>query len=452
MKRLVLALTPLALLAQFELSWLEDGRERPASGMLDLGAVDTFAALEASFRARNVSASGAVLETLSVAGTAFSLKIQGALPATVPAGGVYSFTVRFAPTAPGTFSAVLTLNSAAILLRATALPAPILRLEPAGQRLILADQPVDFGSLERGAALSLRFLLENPHDLVLPITQLTVSGTAFRGPEGLSAPLELAPHETAAFQVVFAPLETGAHQGRLWVNNREVLLRGQAVEPPLPQPLILVEPTPLSSGRQAKVAVRLASPARSAAIGELRLAFEPAVAGMPDDPAIQFLAPAGRVLALSVEQGQEVAQLAGHLQAEFQTGTTAGRIVLTVQLGSRTEQAVFPIAPAPIVVDSVRVTRSSAALEVDLIAFDNTRSASQLTFTFYDPEGRTIEPGSFSLDAQPEFSRYFAGSQLGGLFRLRALFPVSGDSARIVGAEVGLKNDVGWTRSSRLTF
>lgn len=446
-------LLPACLSAQLQLAVLEQGRERPVGDLLDLGALDASDWMDTRFQVRNAGTAPAVLQTVSVAGTGFAILTPPALPATLTAGGTVSFTVRFQPRAPGAFSAILTVNAATVLLRATATPGAVLWLEGGAQRVKLsAGDTVDFGAVQRGVALRRRFILENPYPTAVTIWDLAVSGPAFQGPEGLELPVELGPQRSAAFDVVFAPQSEGDQTGRLRVGGRLFSLTGKGLAPALPKPMILVDPAAPRSGQQVKVTVRLASVAPTGGTGELRLRFEPAVPGAADDPAIQFLSPAGRVVPLSVEPGEEAARIAGRTEIPMQTGTTAGRVILTAQLGPHTEEAVLPLAALPVALDSIRVLRNTGALELNLAAFDNTRSVAQLVFTFYDRQGRPVEPGAIAVDASAEFRRYFESSAAGGLFALRAVFPVSGDLSAISGLEVELKNSAGVARSARVSF
>ncbi len=450
---LLLMLAPVCLAAQFQITILDGRGERPVGEVVNLGTTDASDVLDTRFQLRNVSTAPAAVQTLAVAGVGFSLPVRPSLPAAIPAAGSLTFTVRFEPKAPGTFSAVLTINATTLLLRGAAVAGPLLWLEAEGQRLKLsAADTVDFGSVERGAIARRRFTLENPYGSVLAVTTVEVSGASFRGPEGIVLPLELAPQSRAGFEVAFVPQSAGGATGQLAVNGRVFRLTGQGVDPPLPQPVLVLDPATPSSGRQVKVSVRLASAAPRAGTGELRLRFEPLTHGHPDDPAIQFLSPSGRVLPLSVEEGDQTARIAGRSEVEMQTGTTAGRVILTARLDSHQQEVVLTLAPMPVVVDALRVARSPGALELNLTAFDNTRSASQLLFTFYDRQGRAVEPGTIVVDASREFQRYFESSAAGGMFALRAVFPVSGDASAVSGVEVELKNAVGAARSARASF
>jgi hypothetical protein len=136
----------------------------------------------------------------------------------------------------------------------------------------------------------------------------------------------------------------------------------------------------------------------------------------------------------------------------LQTGTTAGAIVFTLTLPNGTQTASLTIPPAAINFDTSSGVRRVSDLDVSLTGFDNTYSASQLAFTFYDKKGATMQPGVIRVDATADFRLYFAASQVGGAFGLLATFPVSGDATQVAGVDVQIVNSAGVAKTQRITF
>ena len=443
-------LAPAALLAQLQLFLVEGQVERPVVGALDLGAIDAGDALEAVLRVRNPDPFPARLETLSAAGVGFALARAASTPLTLSPGAVFDFAVRFEPASAGAYSAVLTVNNLTVLLRAVALPAPVVWLELEGVRSVLGpSSSVDFGSVEEGSSQVRRFILENRSAAELSLA-VGVTGAAFRGPAGITSPATLMPGKTASFEVVFEPLTSGVQAGALEINRRTFRLRGVGLDPPFPKPEIVFQPAPTSSGQQARLAIRLASPSPLDGAGQVRMEFRSAVPGVPDDPAIEFLHNSKRAATFVVKRGAEAADFGGRPEIYFQTGATAGSIVFTVELGEQTAEATVAMAPLPVVIDSVRATRGAGAIEVRVAGFDNSRSTTQIVFTFFDRAGGAVAPGRIVVDAASEFRRYFETSSVGGLFELRAAFPVTGDAASIAELEVEIANALGVARSGRV--
>jgi len=91
-------------------------------------------------------------------------------------------------------------------------------------------------------------------------------------------------------------------------------------------------------------------------------------------------------------------------------------------------------------------------IELQINGWDNTRSASQLVFTFFNSSGATIAPGNIAVNAASAFQGYFPGSDLGGVFGLTAFFPVTGDADDVVAAVVQLTNSAGAAQTDQISF
>jgi len=206
-----------------------------------------------------------------------------------------------------------------------------------------------------------------------------------------------------------------------------------------------------ASARQSTAQVRLAGAAPLSGTGRLDIEFRPD-APHPDDPAIQFVGNSSREIAFQVKEGATEATFNVLSEIRFQTGTTAGVIVFTARLGGHVEQTFLRILPAAAGIDVTRAARKDANLEVEVSGFDNTRSVSQLGFQFFDPSGRPVSPGVLRVDAASDFQRYFNGSALGGIFMLKAIFPVTGGPAGVAAMEVEIVNQAGVSRSQRIQF
>ena len=135
----------------------------------------------------------------------------------------------------------------------------------------------------------------------------------------------------------------------------------------------------------------------------------------------------------------------------FQTGSTAGNLAITVQLGSQTDQQTIVILPAAVSETAAQATRGTGTIEVDVAGFDNTRSAGTVVFTFFDSNGNTIAPGAISTNSTAAFVGYFESSA-GGTFLLKAVFPITGDATQITAFEADLSNSAGTTKGTKTTF
>jgi len=385
-----LLLTPWCLPGQLRLFLVEGQQERLIQGSLDLGAVETGDRREAACRVRNAGVTPVRLETLQVGGMGFGLAASPPLPRSLEPGAALDFSVHFEAQAPGNYSAVLWLNSQSVLLRAVALPAATVFLERDGQRLVLRpSSTLDFGSIELGLSATRRFLLENQTNVRLEVA-VAVAGASFRAAAGLRSPIALAPGETATVEVTFEPQQAGLEEGVLEISQRSFRLRGTGLEPPFPKPQIFFDPPEPASGQTVRMFVRLDTPSRVAGRGEAQIEFHPAAPNLPDDLAIVFLDVRSRSCPLGAVRGDDMVWFGPRQDVWFQTGTTAGRIVATVRLGDHSEQAALTLAPMPPVLRSLKAARGASSVEVSLAGFDNTRSASQVAFSFFDAAGPPV--------------------------------------------------------------
>jgi hypothetical protein len=184
--------------------------------------------------------------------------------------------------------------------------------------------------------------------------------------------------------------------------------------------------------------------------GDLSMQFQAGVPGKTSDPAVQFPATGQRTISFTVAEGEEVARFAGQPDTEFQTGTTAGSIVFTVKLGPYTESLTVDVPNAPVVVDAARATHTPAGIEVRTTGFDTSRSATRLTFTFFDRQERAVAPGAIQVDGSQAFRQYFLTTDFGSIFTLLAVFPVRGDASQIGAVEIELVNSLGATSTGRV--
>ena len=317
---------------------------------------------------------------------------------------------------------------------------------------LAAGATIDFGPVQRGSSRLENFTLTNPNNGSITVGALAVSGTGFRGPIGATAPLQIASGQSISFQVAFEPQVGQPAQGTLAVDQRSFVLTGQGLDPPLPTASIQLGSAAGVSAQQNNISIPLASPSKVSGTGTLTMVFNSSVPSVGDDAAIQFLSGPKRAATVTIAAGDTVAKFGTQSSIAFQTGSTAGTIVFTLNLPNATQQISLPIAPAAIILDTAHAVRRVGNLDVSMTGLDNTYSASQLAFTFYDKNGSTMQPGVIRVDVTSDFRLYFAASQVGGQFALLATFPVIGDVNVVAGFDVQITNSTGATKTQKITF
>ena len=434
--------------AQLQLLQFDGTTETPVSQIYQIVNAAPGDNIETRFRVRNFGAGSININNLSATGVSFRISSQPSLPYILAPGAFVEFRVLFSPTATGSYSANLLVNTISVTLRGTAIAAAALLN---GSLALPAGSTINLGTTEPGTTLTQTLTLSNPSSGSITVPSVAVTGSGFGGPNGITTPLVLAPGKSVAFTITFQPSTAQPATGTLQVDQRSFLLSGTGVNPPLPKATIQLTQSGISS-RQAKVSIQLDSSSRLAGTGTLTMDFKASVAGVTDDPAIQFLSGPKRVATVSISAGDSIGKFGTQTELAFQTGTTSGTITFTLKLPNDTQQSTYAIAPALIGFDTVNGVRRVNDLDVSLIGFDNTHSASQLAFTFYDRSGKILLPGVLRVDVTPDFRRYFDASTTGGSFALRATFPVTGDATQVGGVDVGITNSVGVTQAQRITF
>jgi len=467
------SLLPLSALAQLQVFQFDGTNETSVGAVVNVGTASPGDSLETRFRVRNIGSSAAVLQTLSLAGTGFLFSSAPSLPYTIApydgsADSEAEFRVTFNPTSVASYSAFLVVNTINIILDGTGTPSAVLTL--AGSNVPLADGAIiDFGQVASGKTKLLTFELSNPSNMALSVKALSVTGSGFKGPIGASAPISLAAGQTASFQVSFSPTSGQASQGTLAVDQRTFVLTGQGLAPPLPAASIVFGSSVGQSVQQNNVSIPLASVSPVNGTGTLTMAFQSSVQGVSDDPAIQFLSGPLRQATVSIAVGDTAARFVGNQgDLTFQTGATAGTITFTLILNGNTTpaaQATLTISPAAVSIQSATAIRllggivvngqpagvtSGGEVDISIAAADNTYSASQLAFTFFDKNGHIMQPGVIDVNGTPDFESYFKGTTTGGAFGLLAKFPVTGDVSQIVSTSVAITNSVGVTTTQQI--
>ena len=425
------------------------GLQPLGAGAVDFGSVALGSTVARHFAVANQTA--VVLTAPAIAVPPGDFALSGAAPGGVALqpGQSADFYIQFSPTATGARSGSLVIGGHSYALAGTGVQLTWEVDAGAGLQPLGAG-PVDFGSVEIGASIARHFAVVNQTTVALtapaiaiPPGDFALSGAA---PGGLAIP----PGQSADFHVQFTPTATGARSGSLSIGNSTYALTGTGVEPPLPKPGLSISLPQALSAQQGAVAVTLDAASRTSGSGTLTLDFQPA-SGLANDPTIMFLL-GGRTAVFTVAPGDTQVQFGLQLTALFQTGSTAGTLIFTAQLGGVTDQRTIAILPASVGITSVQRARSAAGVQVQVTGFDNTHTAGLLTFTFFDAAGNAIAPGAIRSDATASFASYFQISGLGGVFLLTAAFPVTGNPSQVGAVQVQIANSVGTAQTARTVF
>lgn len=423
------------------------GAETPVAGIIDLASAPVSDSVSVRFRIRNVGDGPVTLTTFHVKGVGFSSMGAPSLPHIVAAGTNVDFTVRFSPPDYGSYSALLTVNSTTYVVRALGEAAVAVFHDG---RVLAAGDTVDFGRMERGSTLKKTFEFRNTTAQPLGVGRSTLTGPQFFFPAGTPTPY-LQPGDAVGFEVEFRATTSGVYKERLIIDRREFWLTATAFDPPLPRPTVVIESGAIRSGEQGRVSVRLAQRAGVKAKGTIRLEFQPSGEAKDNDTAMRFTTGA-RSVDFDIAEGDTVVRFGSQEALTFQAGTTTGTIVFTVEAGGFTDRASVVVAPEAVRLEKSSATRTTSSIDVRLTGFDNTRTLSGMSFTFYAANGQPLAGMPMRVPVVNAFSRWWTESKLGGVFGFHASFPVTGDISQIRAVEVEIENSSGNTRTERLTF
>ena len=449
----LLSLSALPARAQFQLYAVNGTLVQPVVHSYDFGNVAPGTSASAVLQITNISTQPETLNLLTVTGSGFSVATANApvLPVSLGPQQSVAFTLVFQASAPGLYNG--TLNSVGFATSLTATVPVELTDEwvTAKGTQLLSAGPVNFGPVPVGQSPTVEVLLLNQTSVSLPVPAVSVSGPGFSLASQPAAGATVKPSASAALEIQFSPTAAAAYSGTLVIGGQNFVLTGTGVVPPLPTPTIVITLAEPDSARQGTIAVNLSATAQTAAIGTVTLTFVPqaSIAG-PADTGVAF-ASGGQSATFNVFIGQKQGIFGStNTSLPFATGTTAGVLTVTVELGSNTVGQTITILPAVVGVTAAQGARSANSVEVDVTGFDNTRTAGALSFAFFDALGNAIG-APVPANGANDFAAYFQNSA-GGTFKLKAVFPVSGDTSQIASFQATVTNSAGNATTPRTNF
>ena len=447
---LMVALIPLAARAQVLYSVDSGGMETLVGSTYNVGAVAAGVAKSTRFRARNQGNAAIPVTKLALSGTNFTITSPLSLPPNIAPGNFLDVDVEFLGGPPAQYSANFQINSAAVLVLVTSVPAASLSVLSGCTGPDPSTGAIDFGKVQLGQSGTCAFSLLNSNAQTLTVA-VSVAGLGFKM---AAQSFTLAASGSVSFNITFTPGTGALFTGALTVDARSFPLTGTGLNPLLPTPMLLFDNPAPQSGQQVTLTIRLPAASPIAASGSVTLAFQPDAVQNIGDSAVVFVATGGRSVSYSIKPGDTQVLLGGQAGAVFQTGTTSGRITFTVSGNAPIASdptTYLKLPAAAMAVENATATRQAGSLDVQVWGFDNTYSAGAMSFTFYDLAGNRIGPVAANFAS--DFHAYFGSAPgTGSAFQMRVTFPVTGDSAQIGAVDVQLANSVGTTTITQLEF
>jgi hypothetical protein len=471
MKTLLLFLLALALRAQeVELVSVNQATTAessiPAAGY-NWGQVAAADIVEVRFHARNLSLGQVTIVNITVSGpdavnfneTAHTSSTPYVIPPGGGPGSVMAIFVDFSGTAISSYNATLSVTytdsssastTLSVNLLATVVPAPTLSTGPPCMGPDF-NRNISFGRVLQTSQVVCPLFIANPPN-TQPLT-VSLAGSGFTSSFGSSMTVGSGLSATAS--LTFTPSTASSFSGTLTVGTRTYTLSGIGFSQPLPTPVWTFDSTTFLSNEQHTLSIGFATPSPVAASGFVTLAFTPSVAAVSDDVAVDFVATSQRVVSFTVAAGATTLSLNGKPNIIFGTGTTAGKIVFTINPGvygiAGNAATTLTVAPAPITPIAASATSRANDLDLVVTGFDNTYTAGPMSFTFYDRNGNQMGV-PISADFSSSFGAFYHGQSGGSAFLMRVSFPVTGDASLVGSVQATINNAAGSYHTGSLAF
>jgi hypothetical protein len=193
---------------------------------------------------KNSGQSDIQIAQIAVTGGAYSVSGMAA-PVTISAGQSMALQTTFAPKAAGTATGAITVTSNATTPTSTvALNGSAVA---ASYTMSLSPASLNFGYVTPGSSTTQNVQVSNTGNSSVTVTQAAASGAGI-SVSGLGAPVTLAPSQSLALRVTFAPTTAGATTGSVTVTNNNGVNAVAAVTGTEVQAGLSLTPTSASFG------------------------------------------------------------------------------------------------------------------------------------------------------------------------------------------------------------
>jgi hypothetical protein len=193
---------------------------------------------------KNSGQSDVQITQIGVSGGAFS--VAGLIaPVTISAGQSVALEATFAPTTAGAASGAITIASNAqnststVTLNGSAVAA--------SYTMAFSPGSLSFGNVSAGSSATQSLQLANTGNSSVTVTQVAASGAGI-SVSGVAVPVTLAPSQSVALSVRFAPTTAGASSGSVTVTNSDGVNAAAAVTGTQVQAGLSLTPTTASFG------------------------------------------------------------------------------------------------------------------------------------------------------------------------------------------------------------
>lgn len=404
----------------------------------------------------NAGTAKGTIGNIQLTGSDFRISDVLPLPTTLQPNDVFTITIAFTPSSPGTSTGFLSIDSAKFSLSGVGIGAALqfTYVSSSGATILAANAAVNFPNTQIGTRTTGTIQVQNTGNSPSSLNAVSVTGASFSLAGVPALPISLSANESASFSIVFAPGLVGSQSGSLQVDNLTFPLRGVgSAPPPIGQVMLTPASAQVSTMQQSSLQVTLAKPYPFDLSGVLSMAFTSAA--IATDPALQFAA-GGRTIQFTIPANTTEAVFGSQgKSAAFQTGSIAGTITFGATLALGTVDNTPDPAPstslgiqsAPPQVRTVQIgTRTPASFELLITGYTPMRSVSQLLIQFTPADGVNLGTTSISTAVDQAFGSWFqnpASVSYGSQFSASVVVGINGNPNGVKAVSVTLSNSIG---------
>ena len=426
-----------------------------AAAGLSLPATSLGSKTSAAVRIDNTGDANGYINTINIVGTGFTLESVPPLPATLPPGTGFGFTVAFTPQTAGSANGSLVVDSVSIPLNSTGVGSSLQFASVTGSAntQVANGGTIVFPNSDIGAKSSISIVITNTGNAAATVSGISISGPPFSIPALPALPATVAPGGSLQFPVLFTANAVGTASGTLQIDSFSVTLKGVGNPPPaLPAATISGLPQSTSALTQPALGLSLSKPYPLAVSGTLTISFNSD--SFADDPNIQF-ATGGRTVAFTIPANTTDAVFNGSKQVQFQSGTVAGVINVSAAFAVGS----VDITPAPAPAQTLLVAAGPPQLrnvqlgaltansfELLITGLSTPRSVSAMTLQFTAASGASLQTSSLSINTEAPFGTWFqsaTGISFGSQFTASVIVNVTGDIGAVKAVNVVASNSRG---------
>ncbi len=417
----------------------EQGTGVEAGGVVEFGEVEIGKRKRLWVRVRNEGNDNGVLAGVAVSGEGYAVVDPPLVQTLVKPEGEIWFGLSVTGLAAGRQTGRLRIGADTFVLSATGVGAMLeYSYVAGGVTVVESGGQVLAPAAAIGQTTAAAFVVENKGNRAATISTIAVSGAgkAFRLVNVPELPLVLEADGRAEFRIEFTPVAPGLNTSVLAVGTAFFNLAGNAAAlPELPEYRFEGPSGVAAPMTQPAVGLTLGSVYPVTLRGTLTMVVDSSSFGA--DPAVQF-STGGRQASFTIPAGETRAVFGnGSTTVRLQTGTAAGRIVLTPSFVTDGGIVLTPEQPAVLelavpeqapVVLAARLEASVTAVNVVVTGYSTTRSLTKMEVTIRRRNGKS-ETFHFDVTAASQLWFGSLGSlSYGGLFSATAPFTVTGST------------------------